>query len=121
MTVRKNASHRKKKGVWGIFGGKPKVFYGSKKELAEERLERMRDAKEQRHKEEQEKKKLAELERKRQRIGAEASLYEAKAKKKKAQRASGFQWPILPTKKKVKVRKKKQGRKLSKKRRIGLI
>ncbi len=48
------------------------------------------------------------------------TYYKAKAERKRAKRESGFQFPILPTKK-VKIRKRKQGKKLSRKSRIRLI
>ena len=60
-----------------------------------------------------------ELERKREMMSTEASFYKAKAERKEAKERAGRRWGALPTFK-VKVKKKKQGRKLNSKRRIGL-
>lgn len=51
---------------------------------------------------------------------SEAGYYKAKSEKQKAKKSASFQWPEVSSPR-VKVRKKKQGRKLSQKGRIGLI
>jgi len=73
-----------------------------------------------RKREEAEERKMAKLKQKTQLMSTKAGYYEAKARKKKVKREASFQWPVLQTKR-VKVRKKKQGRKLSRKGRIRLI
>ena len=96
------------------------IFGIKREEVKDIRRKRTLKTLKERQREEKEKRKLEEIERKRRRLAAEGSLYEAKAKKKKAKRTSGFQWPILSTPK-IKIRKKRQGRKLSQKKRIRLI
>ncbi len=63
---------------------------------------------------------LEERERKRQTMLSEGAYYKAKAERKEAKERAGRRWGALPTIK-VKVRKKKQSKKLNGKRRIGLI
>lgn len=96
------------------------IFGIKREEVKDIRRKRTLETLKERKREEAEKKRLAEMRAKKEKILTQGSLYEARARKKQAKRSAGFQWPILSTKK-VKIRKKKQGRKLSSKRRIGLI
>ena len=61
-----------------------------------------------------------ERQKKRKKLLEESSVLEAKARKKRAKEASSYKWPVLRDVT-PKIKKKKQGRKLSQKRRIGLI
>ena len=96
------------------------IFGIKREEVKDIRRKRTLETLKERQKEAKEKRKLEEIERKRRRLAAEGSLYKEKAKKKEAKRGSGFQWPILSAPR-VKIKKKRQGRKLSSKKRIGLI
>lgn len=66
------------------------------------------------------KKKEKELKEKTEKAKAEASYYKAQAERKKAKASASKRWPALPTPR-VKIRKKRQGKPLSRKKRIGLI
>lgn len=114
--MRETQVRKAKISAWEIDAERGKKI---RKAHVQELARRRAEAKEKR-KEEQQKKELAKLEAKRQRLLAEGAVYEAKARRKQAKREAGFQWPILPTKK-VKIRKKRQGKKLSGKSRIKLI
>lgn len=74
----------------------------------------------QRKKEEKTEQKIRELGRRTKKKKAETSYYQAKAEKKRAKRKASFQWKPIPTPE-VRIRKKKQGKKLSRKKRITLI
>jgi len=60
-------------------------------------------------------------EQKRQKLLSERDFFKAKAEKKEAKARASRQWGALPTIKSKKVRKKKGGKALNQKRRIGLI
>ena len=96
------------------------IFGIKREEVKDIRRKRALATLKRKQREEKEKRKLEEIERKRRRLAAEGSLYEERARKKEAKRGAGFQWPILSTPR-VKIRKKRQGRKLSQKKRIRLI
>lgn len=97
------------------------AIFGIKRENVQElRRKRTLETLKQRKKEAEQKRKLAAEKAKEQRFSAEGAVYEAKARRKKAKREASFQWPILPTKK-IKIKKKKQGKKLRSKSRIRLI
>lgn len=97
------------------------AIFGVKREKVKDiRRKRTLETLKERKQEAEAKRKREALGRKAEKAKAEASYYKAKAERKRAKREAGFQWPILPTAK-VKIRKKKQGKKLSSKRRIGLI
>lgn len=96
------------------------IFGIKRKDVPKLRAKRAKETLQERRAEAQAKRKQAEMKRKQDKLLAEGAVYEAKARKKQAKREAGFQWPILPTKK-VKIRKKKQGKKLSSKSRIKLI
>lgn len=96
-----------------IFGVKREnVQEMRRKQTLQTLKERKREAKEQ--------KRLEEMERRKKKLLAEGSLYEAKARRKTAKKKASFQWPGVKMPK-VQLRKKRQGRRLSKRRRIGLI
>ncbi len=63
---------------------------------------------------------LEQRERKRQTLLSEGAFYKAKAERKEAKARASRRWGALPTFK-VKIKKKKQSKKLNRKRRIGLI
>ncbi len=90
----------------GIFG----ISRGRVKELRrKETLEALKRGKEER-----------ELRRKTEKAKAESAYYKVKAESKKRKKEASFQWTALP-RARVKVGKKKQGRRLSSKSRIRLI
>ncbi len=61
-----------------------------------------------------------ELKEKTEKAKAEASYYKARAERKEAKERAAHRLPALPTFR-VKVKKKRQGKPLSRKKRIGLI
>ncbi len=85
----------------GIFGIKREKVKDIRRERARETLKLRKEERE--------------LKQKTERVKADTAYYQAKAARKKAKRASSFKWPA------IRVRKKKQGRKLSRKGRIRLI
>jgi len=109
---------RTRKGNWGVFGG-GRLFYRNKEEKAKDRLSQMREGRRERQAETKVSRKEDELKRKMRLEQAEAGYYEAKKRKMKAKKQSS-RWQPLPTKT-VKVKRKKQGKRLSSGSRIRLI
>jgi hypothetical protein len=108
--MKKKATPRKRKGDWGIFGIRREKVGDIK------RQQTLQTLKQKRHEEK--------LEKKAQLIKKQAEYYEAKARRKKAKKAASWLRPSVPTRR-IKTRRIKtgrnQGRKLSRKSRIGLI
>jgi len=127
---------RTKAGAWGlpweskIFGVKrskvrpPKSDPGKlgewKRKQTLEALKRHKKERQEEQRRQNEQKRLEMIERKRTMLQAESSYYEAKARKKRAKKSASFQFPRISAPQ-IKVKKKKQGRKLNGKRRIGLL
>ena len=97
---------RKKAGNWGIFGIRREKVKDIRRKETLETLKR--------------RKKEKQLAQKTEMAKAETSYYKAKAERKRAKKEAGFQFPVISTPS-VKVRKKRQGRKLSSKSRIKLV
>jgi hypothetical protein len=104
--MKKKATPRKRKGDWGIFGIRREKVGDIKKKRTKQTLKQKSHVKK--------------LERRKELYSKQAEVYEAKARRKQAKTRAAKEWPSLPVFK-VKVKKRKQGRKLSRKRRIGLI
>ena len=97
------------------------AIYGvRRKKVKDIRAQETRELLQRRKKDEERRHKVEVAESKRRLVEAERDYYQAKAEKKEAKRKSSFQWSPFAVPR-VKVRKKKQGRKLSSRSRIKLI
>ena len=97
------------------------AIYGVRRTKVKDiRAQETRELLQRRKKDEERRHKVEVAESKRRLVEAERDYYQAKAEKKEAKKRASFQWPQVSTPR-VKVRKKKQGRKLSSRSRIGLI
>lgn len=103
---------RTRKGNWGVFGIRREKVPDIRRKRT---LETLKARKEEREAE----KRVAELKRKTTETQAEAGYYEAKKRKKKAKQSSS-PWPMV-TVKTPKLKKKRQGKRLSSRSRIKLV
>lgn len=120
----------------GIFGIKRKRFEADTRQtrympssararweqpVKEKRRKQAQEALAQKKREQEQKKREEKLAKRAKLYKAQTEVFKAKAERRKAKREAAFKYPILPTAKKVKIKRKKQGKKLSGKKKIGLI